>query len=274
MKALGVYHGDDPKRDDFRADELRLFPITALLTSNLSFYLEADLAPSPSRERLDECLSAFQLASDVLDRLREKNLQSEESKLLLGEKYSELYPRWIGVASGYTKVDETSKELLQAFNAAERGASRVFLEELGRRNAKQVGNVDTRRLQEESKIDSVIKNVDARIAIEEKKLLKNRDVKKLGDLFEERKKQEEELKNLIARMEKEFPMYAALKYPKACTVEEARACLDENELALIFVVGAEKSYLVVLRAKGTTKPPASRSTNCREKKRSTNKWSP
>ena len=253
LKALSVLGNGDPKSDEFRADELRLLPETATLTDNLAVRLQEGFHLDPRREPIKECLAAFQLAADVVDRLRERNLQTEGSKLLLGEHYSELYLDWLGVASRFAKVDGTSKGLIQAFNAAERGASRVFLEELGRRNAKQVGKVNNDRLQEESKIDAAIKNVDARIAIEEKKLLKDRDVKMLGDLFEERKKQEEELKNLMARMEKEFPMYAALKYPKACTVEEARACLDKNELALIFVLGARKSYLVVLRAKGDEK---------------------
>ena len=205
LRTLRVAENVDPEQTSFRADELQLLPETGTVTYWYASVFERTLGTVPSREQLNECLSAFQLASDVLDRLREKNLQSQESKLLLGEEYSFLYPDWIGIAGRFAKVDGTSKGLIQAFNAAERGASRVFLEELGRRNAKQVGNVGKNRLQEESKIDSTIKDVDARIAFEEKKLLKDRDVKKLGDLFEERKKQEEELKNLIGGWRKSFP---------------------------------------------------------------------
>ena len=158
-----------------------------------------------------------------------------------------MFPAWIGTAARYAKVNGTPKGLVQAFEAAERGSSRVFLEELGRRNAKRVGKVDRATLDAERDIESAIAVADAKIALEEKKSLKDRDVKKLGGLIDERAKLERDLRTLIARMEKDFPLYAALKYPKACTIEQARACLDENEIALMFVVGSEKSYLIILR---------------------------
>ena len=51
---------------------------------------------------------------------------------------------------------------------------------------------------------------------------------------------------LIARMERAYPQYAALKYPKACTIEQARDCLGADEVALLYAPGAEASYLIVL----------------------------
>ena len=51
---------------------------------------------------------------------------------------------------------------------------------------------------------------------------------------------------LIARMDRTYPQYAALKYPKACTIEQARDCLGADEVALLYAPGAEASYLIVL----------------------------
>jgi CHAT domain-containing protein len=47
-------------------------------------------------------------------------------------------------------------------------------------------------------------------------------------------------------MERDFPQFAAMKYPKACSIEEARACLADDEVGLSLVPGARKSYLIVV----------------------------
>ncbi len=54
---------------------------------------------------------------------------------------------------------------------------------------------------------------------------------------------------MVAAMEREYPVYSSLKYPKACSIAEARACLAKDEVALLFVLGSEASYLVVVSAK-------------------------
>ena len=47
-------------------------------------------------------------------------------------------------------------------------------------------------------------------------------------------------------MEKENPSYAGLKYPRPCTVEQARACLAKNEVALLFIPGLQDSFIVLV----------------------------
>ena len=215
LRTLTVAEKVDPKQTTFHIDELRLLPVTGTVARNYASELEHGLGWFAGRARLEECLSAYLLASDVIDRLREKNFESKESKLLLGEEHSDMFPAWIGAAARYAKVDGTPKGLIQAFEAAERGTSRVFLEELGRRNAKRVGKVDRTTLDAERDIESAVAVADAKIAIEEKKPLKYRDVKKLGGLIDERAKLEGDLRMLIARMEKEFPHLRGLEISKS-----------------------------------------------------------
>jgi hypothetical protein len=57
-------------------------------------------------------------------------------------------------------------------------------------------------------------------------------------------------------MQKEYPQYATLKYPRPCSVAQARACLDANEVALLFVPGDERSYVVLVEARPAHDDPA------------------
>jgi hypothetical protein len=71
----------------------------------------------------------------------------------------------------------------------------------------------------------------------------------VGKFLDEQKQVEAKLNELIRRMEKEYPRYAALKYPRPCSLAEARACLADNEVALLFVPGDKQSYVVLVEAK-------------------------
>jgi hypothetical protein len=44
------------------------------------------------------------------------------------------------------------------------------------------------------------------------------------------------------------PQYAALRFPQPCTVDDARKCLTPKEVALLFAVGADTSYVLLLQA--------------------------
>jgi len=85
-----------------------------------------------------------------------------------------------------------------------------------------------------------------RIDREQGRPLARRDGGQLAKLFQARADAEGERSRLVARMERDYPRYAALKYPKPCTLAEARACLGPNETALLFVPGAEASYLLTV----------------------------
>src|SRR5205807_2964001 len=101
-------------------------------------------------------------------------------------------------------------------------------------------------LAEEARRLAEVRQADARIAIEQAKPFEGRDRAALEQLFAGRKAAEDRLQAVIARMEQDYPQYAALKYPKACSLEEARACLADDEVALLYVLGSEVSYLVVV----------------------------
>jgi CHAT domain-containing protein len=57
-------------------------------------------------------------------------------------------------------------------------------------------------------------------------------------------------------MEKDYPQYAALKYPKPCSLAEARACLASTEVALLLIPGPKRSYLILVEARPAADDPA------------------
>ena len=46
------------------------------------------------------------------------------------------------------------------------------------------------------------------------------------------------------------------KYPRPCTLEQARACLAHNEVALLYVPGQDQSYVLVVQARPAAEDPA------------------
>ena len=72
------------------------------------------------------------------------------------------------------------------------------------------------------------------------------DAEQLNRLFNQRKEAESQQAALVSMMRRENPQYVALKYPRPCSIEQARACLAADEVALLYVLGSEASYLIVV----------------------------
>ena len=208
-------------------------------------------------EDLRSCLDDYLVAADLVERIRlgigrgdldpvQRVLLAQPDKLHLGEDQSSLFPSLIGVIARLAEVEHTPGRLAGAFTAAERGSARVFLEDLARSRATVIGRVDRTLLAEESRRLAEVRQADARIATEQARPLEGRDCAAVERLFAERVTAEGRLHEVLGRMERDYPQYAAFKYPKACTLQEARACLAEDEVALLYVPGSRASYLVVV----------------------------
>src|SRR5206468_1411881 len=86
-----------------------------------------------------------------------------------------------------------------------------------------------------------IRGFDLRIDKENAKDLDNRNANLVEELYQERRKKEEALSALVAGMRKDYPQYAALQYPKPCTLKQARDCMEKNEVAVLFAVDEKES---------------------------------
>jgi CHAT domain-containing protein/Tfp pilus assembly protein PilF len=241
---------EDPPREfeQLTAADLRSLPDTVSWLANYCVLLERRLGPTPATARLRAADHAFALALALRERLRQEVLEQDASKLHHGAEALDLIPRRIGLCQRLFERESSVADLETALATAEQGTARVFLEQLGKARALSVGRVSAELRAQEAALRRQLREFDVRIAKEQDKPAEKRDPDQVGQLLEEQKKVEAQLTELIREMEKAYPQYAALKYPKPCSVTEARACLAPTEVALLFVPGAEQSYLVLVEA--------------------------
>jgi CHAT domain-containing protein/Tfp pilus assembly protein PilF len=228
------------------AGDLRPLPLTAEVLHDYGRLLERELGETPTVAQLRACARVYRLAADVLERMRREVLQAEASKVVLGAERFDLFSRHIGICRRLFAVEGQAGDLETAFTLAEQGSARVFLEQMSKSRAESIGGVSEDLRRQEMALDARLGALDARIAREQDRPLNQRDASRLTGLFEERRQAEAQRLQLVARMEREYPRYAALMYPRPCSLEEARACLGPNEVALLYVLGSEESFVVLL----------------------------
>jgi CHAT domain-containing protein/tetratricopeptide (TPR) repeat protein len=231
--------------DDLRADDLTATAHTAARIQRLGWLLaSADSKPGP--DRLRQASRAYALAAAVLDRFRADARTSQEGKLDQGARLTALVPDRVALAAALFRHSGKVEDLHVAFTAIEQGRGRVFLEGLARARSHQVGNVPASLRAQEADLLGHLRGLDAAIAKENAKTVDKRNADLVKDLYEQRLKKEQDLKQLAARLRKEYPRYAELMYPQPCTLKEARDCLGKNEVAVLFAIDRKKSFAVLL----------------------------
>jgi CHAT domain-containing protein/Tfp pilus assembly protein PilF len=242
-----------PRRDigQLNAADLRPLPVTVTALGNFGRLLEQRLGAKPTAAELRAADGACSLALAVRERLRQEVLRHDASKLHHGARELDLAPRRIGLCQRLFDWEGRVADLETALATAEQGSARVFLEQLGKARAQVVGHVSAELRAQEAALRGQLRELDTRLAREQDKPVDRRDPDKVGQLLDEQKKVEDRLIELIRRMEQEYPQYAALKYPKPCSLAQARACLAPSEVALLFVPGRRRSYLILVEAQPT-----------------------
>jgi len=231
------------------AADLRAGSLTVRTLHNYGYCLQESAGPQPSAAQLSACDHAFALAFGVIDRLRSEVLERDESKLQHGAQWFNLVPLRIGVCRQLYHLDGNTAHLHDAYTAAEQGRARVFLEQLGKSRADRLGGVSPELRQREAALLARLKHYDVEIG-------KESYPETLKRLRQERRQAADELEQLMTKIDKRFPQYAALKQPTPCSLDEARACLADNEVALLFALGDQASYLVLVEARPAPDDPA------------------
>jgi CHAT domain-containing protein/tetratricopeptide (TPR) repeat protein len=254
LSALRV--GADPlpsEPDRLTADRLRPLPLTVTILRDRGRAMATELGEGDDAARVRRCLRANRLAEDMFDLVRGRVVETESSKLALAERGSELAARLVDLGSRLSRTEGTPEGLKVAYAAFERGTAQVFLEGLGRSRARVAGGVPAELLAEEAGLLAQTRELDSRIDRDQALPAERRDAKRVNQLMAERRLREERLRGLIERMERDYPRYAALKYPKPCTIEEARSCLADDEVALLYALGKTCSYLIVVQKRDDPK---------------------
>jgi CHAT domain-containing protein/tetratricopeptide (TPR) repeat protein len=232
--------------EKLEAGDLRPLPLTAEVLYDYGRLLERDLGQTPAISQLRACARTYRLATDVLERMRQEVLQAEASKVVLGAERFDLFARHIGICRRLFAAEGKAEDLTAAFTLAEQGSARVFLEQMSRSRAESIGGVGDDLRRQETDLVARLRSLDDSIVREQNRPLNQRDADRLTRLFEEHRQAEAERVQLVTHMEREYPRYVALMYPRPCSPTEARACLGDDEVALLYVLGDEASYLVVV----------------------------
>jgi CHAT domain-containing protein/Tfp pilus assembly protein PilF len=231
------------------AADLRPLPDTVNCLVNYCVLLERGLGDRPALPPLRAAENAFALTLAVRERLRQEALAQDASKLVHGVQYGDLVPRRIGLCQRLFEREARAADLETALATAEQGTARVFREQLGKARARAVGRVSPQLRAQEAALRKQLHELDTRLAREQDRPADQRDPIKVGQLLDQQKQAEARLAELIRRLEQDYPQYAALQHPKPCALAEARACLSPAEVALLFVLGDDTSYVILVEGR-------------------------
>jgi hypothetical protein len=115
----------------------------------------------------------------------------------------------------------------------ERTRARVFLDAYARSRSNELGRVDARLLREEHFAQANLRRVQDLIEQEQARPPQRRDADRVGRLQQEQRDAEQRLGGVIARMERQSPEYAALRYPRPCPLQQAWDALDDREVVVL-----------------------------------------
>jgi CHAT domain-containing protein/tetratricopeptide (TPR) repeat protein len=231
------------------AADLRPLPATVAYLANYCVLQEQHLGAQPTVAQLRSLDHDLALTLAMRERLRQEVLEQDASKLWHGAEAADLIARRIGVCRQLFDREGNAADLETALAVAEQGTARVFLDQLGKARAQSVGRISPALRQQEAEFRNKLRVLDPQITREQARPDGQRDPDRIGKLLDEMKDMEMRLDQLIRQMEKDYPQYAALKYPRPCSLAEARACLHANEVALLFVPGNDHFYVLLVEAR-------------------------
>ena len=234
--------------------DLRPLEITVSVLHSRGQVLESILPKKPAPAELRACQRCYDLAADVLDRVRREAVIHETSRLHVGAGAAALTARRVGVCRRLYDLTGDAEHLRAALHAAEQGRARVFLDALAQARAGLLGGVDPELRARETRLLLELRAYELRIERAESE--PGVAGVPADKLWEERRKIEADLQRLGAEMVERHPQYAALKYPRPSSDEDARRCLAANEVALFYILEDDGSHVLVLEGKPGAGDPA------------------
>jgi CHAT domain-containing protein/Tfp pilus assembly protein PilF len=230
--------------------DLRALPQTIAALRARGSVLEGGFAAPPAADQLRDCARNYALALAVLSEVRARVAETTESKILLGDSPFEVVPRYLATWRRLAATAGPPAGLPSPYAVAEEGTARVFLEALGRSRALDLGGIPAALRTAEADQARRLRALERALDEELGQPLERRSPRRIGQAQAALRGALAESAALIARLGSEYPQYAALMYPRPCPIVEARACLDRDEVALLFVLGEMSSFLVVVPREG------------------------
>lgn len=219
-----------PEPWDGRVATLRPTPSSVWFLYILS-WAEATDTRVPRRDALRRAIVTMDTALSLLSRLRAE--VSKESRLLHEMRLKEL-PAWaLSLRADLEELGETV-DAAGVLRAAEIASAWSFLEMLADARVGEIGSPPEATAAEERTLVDRIRELDGRA----------------GDPAADRARIEasEAFEKFLARLYRETPRYAGLKYPRPVSLEALRSALAETEVALSYVLADDGRFVVAVTA--------------------------
>lgn len=213
------------------SSEVDLLPALAQKALNLERWFS--LKPH-DRKALQMSLSTYQLAADLIDKMR-RDHRAEGSKLFLGERASAIYENAIRVAVLSYNLAKETKYQKQAFAFAEKSKAAVLSQMLQESQAKRFAGIPADLLEKE-------KDLKINLGFYETEMEKQKAAKpdkarqrQYQDRYFALKRTQEKLNE---HLEKSYPQYYALKYKTStAAINELQKSLDGETAVVEYFLG-------------------------------------
>lgn len=225
---------ENPEAGDCRPMEET---VKAYLFAAECFYQTRDYANS---------VRSYENAAVSLEMLRNE-MSSDDSKKAHGSEYANMFSEGIKAYRALAEETGDEKYFEEAFEFAEKGMGRVFLEMLGGRAAGVKGGLPDEVISEWLEIYAEWIWVKTDVEKEERAPEGQRNLGKIKELFRKYNIARKKLEDYEDGLYEKYPQYAALVKPGAVSLADVRkTVLMDDEAILEYILGKNESYLLYL----------------------------
>jgi CHAT domain-containing protein/tetratricopeptide (TPR) repeat protein len=223
--------------------------IYLLKTLRMKANLLAHLNSDSGLGSLELSLTNFQLASDLVDKIR-SGIKTEGSKLNIIEQAAGLYSDAVKASLRLHSLtgDEYYKQ--QAFNFIERGKSAVLAEGLAESKAKEFANIPAEIIEQERDLRTEIAFYNTQL----QKLYQQKENKDSVRVLEYESKLfslKNQYEQFINTLEKDYPEYFRLKYDSfTASIEQIHNALNTNEAVLNYFLSDNTVIIALISREG------------------------
>ncbi|MDX2471106.1 MAG: CHAT domain-containing protein [SAR324 cluster bacterium] len=202
--------------------------------------------PGKKADYLKSAYSSYALSIELIESLRSQ-IKGEESQQMLMSANIDIYQQLVSILYDLGEMEPEKGYHEKAFYYAEASRARSFLDQLAEQAAKESLKLPPEIRKREELLKNQVAALDQKIFVELKKPSAERNEKLIEDWQLQKTSFQLDYAKLIEEVEKKFPEFAALKYPKVYGVELAREkLLNDKTQVLVYSLGDNRSYGFVL----------------------------
>lgn len=197
--------------------------------------------------RYEKAVTYYRQALEKIESVRSGlHFRDDKAKFLAQKRF--VYENVVHVLSLLHEDDPTEGHARTAFEVAERGKARAFLDLLGEAAVREVDRVDPTLRQREQELLAAIGEAQAAVQVASSE--SSDDAATLRDRLDEL---EEEYQSLQREIQRTSPAYSEISNPKIASLEEVQEqLLDDHTVLLQYSVGDSSSTLWAVTAEAVT----------------------